>query len=194
MSPVCRQAVVLGLGQAEVGDPDDPAVSSSRFDGLMSRWTMPRAWAWASPCAAWRPIWATLRKNGWRRPDESTVRDLRAARQHRRGRSDRVRGRARQQLVGRDRPSPWPAVASGSNRSCGVGAGRRGSARVAGESVPSVPRRPLRSDSATWLRSSFRAIDVAVTGASAMVADASRPSARTGLLASAAGSGAAQPP
>ena len=33
--------LIVGLGQAEVGHPDHPAVSSSRFDGLMSRWSTP---------------------------------------------------------------------------------------------------------------------------------------------------------
>ena len=39
------QIARIVLGQTEIGQPDDPLVSSSRFDGLMSRWTIPRAWA-----------------------------------------------------------------------------------------------------------------------------------------------------
>ena len=56
------QVVGLGrLGQAEVGDPDVAVVSSSRFDGLMSRWRMPWRLAYSRASATWTPIRATLR-------------------------------------------------------------------------------------------------------------------------------------
>ena len=42
MSPVwVRPSLPVDLGQAEVGDPGRPSASSSRFDGLMSRWRTP---------------------------------------------------------------------------------------------------------------------------------------------------------
>ena len=41
-----RQVVVgRRLGQAEVGDPDDPVGIKSKFDGLMSRCKIPCSWA-----------------------------------------------------------------------------------------------------------------------------------------------------
>ena len=56
------------LGQAEVGDPDRAVRSSSRFDGLMSRWRIPCWWAYSSASATWMPIRATLRMYGGRTP------------------------------------------------------------------------------------------------------------------------------
>ena len=48
-----RQAGVgAEAGEAEVGDLDPAVASSSRLPGLMSRWTMPSAWACSSASAA----------------------------------------------------------------------------------------------------------------------------------------------
>src|SRR5262249_4044834 len=63
MSPVRVMAASSTLARPKSLTQTTPSVSSNRFDGLMSRWTMPRACACARAEAAWRPMWATPRWN-----------------------------------------------------------------------------------------------------------------------------------
>src|SRR5262245_26036040 len=73
MSPLWVSPSSSPLARPKSAIQTTPAWSRRRLLGLMSRWTRPRAWAYASPCAAWRPICATFRKKGARRPERSTV-------------------------------------------------------------------------------------------------------------------------
>ena len=71
MSPVRVSASSSTLARPKSLTQTTPSVSSRRFDGLMSRWRMPRAWAWARAEATCRPICATPRWNA--RCRDSTV-------------------------------------------------------------------------------------------------------------------------
>src|SRR5437764_1328419 len=55
MSPVAVSPSSSALARPKSVIQTTPSVSSSRFDGLISRWTIPRECAWASPCAAAPP-------------------------------------------------------------------------------------------------------------------------------------------
>ena len=60
MSPVCvRSSASVALARPKSATQTLPSRSSSRFDGLMSRWRMPWPWAWARASATWTPIRAT---------------------------------------------------------------------------------------------------------------------------------------
>ena len=143
------QPVVLALGQAEVGDPDDArAWSSSRFDGLMSRWTMPRAVGVGQPL---RRLAADLRhapEERRPRPERWIVeRAERAARAARPRPGDRAEsGRA---IRSSARPMMCAVRARVRAQAARSPAGRPGMRRPRAMPPLRVASRPVRSDSAT---------------------------------------------
>ena len=61
MSPVrVRSSSSTALARPKSVTQTTPWTSSSRFDGLMSRWSMPCRWAYSRASATWSPIRATL--------------------------------------------------------------------------------------------------------------------------------------